>query len=152
MNSSGQVKLADFGVSRTMLFSQVRSSVGTEAYLSPERMRGERYTIASDVWSLGLSLVEMALGKPPTLFSNTSEQIHDVSDFIVRSMPNILTSLSGVDDSMLLQNFVDGCLKPIPLMRLEALGLENSDFVLKYHPVDSGCIAAFVREFDYLKS
>lgn len=135
-----------------MLFSQVRSCVGTEAYLSPERMRGERYTIASDVWSLGLSLVEMALGKPPTLFINTSEQIHDVSDFIVRSMPNILNSLAEIDDSMLLQNFVDGCLKPIPSLRLEALELERCDFVLKYHPADSGCIAAFIRGFDFWKS
>ncbi|KAE9553077.1 hypothetical protein FO519_003710 [Halicephalobus sp. NKZ332] len=145
VNSSGEVKLADFGVSRTMLFSQVRSCVGTEAYLSPERMRGERYTIASDVWSLGLSLVEMALGKPPTLFINTSEQIHDVSDFIVKSMSMILSSLSEIDSSMLLQSFVDGCLKSNPSSRLKALELGKSDFVLKYTPVDSGCIAAFMK-------
>ncbi|CAM9981878.1 unnamed protein product [Choristocarpus tenellus] len=36
--------------------------------MSPERIRGEDYSYASDVWSLGLSLLTTALGKLP--FSN----------------------------------------------------------------------------------
>ena len=34
-------------------------------YMSPERLQGSQYSVASDLWSLGLSLVEMALGCYP---------------------------------------------------------------------------------------
>ena len=35
------------------------------SYMSPERLQGSQYSVASDLWSLGLSLVEMALGCYP---------------------------------------------------------------------------------------
>lgn len=41
------------------------SFVGTRSYMSPERLQGSHYSIQSDIWSLGLSLVEMAIGKYP---------------------------------------------------------------------------------------
>ena len=34
-------------------------------YFQPERLQGTQYTVQSDIWSLGLSLVEMALGRYP---------------------------------------------------------------------------------------
>ena len=37
----------------------------TRSYMSPERLQGSQYSVASDLWSLGLSLVEMALGCYP---------------------------------------------------------------------------------------
>lgn len=39
--------------------------VGTITYMSPERINGEGYSYASDVWSLGMSLITTALGKMP---------------------------------------------------------------------------------------
>ncbi|XP_054756399.1 dual specificity mitogen-activated protein kinase kinase 1-like [Lytechinus pictus] len=41
------------------------SFVGTRSYMSPERLQGTHYTVQSDIWSLGLSLVEMAIGRYP---------------------------------------------------------------------------------------
>lgn len=41
------------------------SFVGTRSYMSPERLQGNHYSIQSDIWSLGLSLVEMAIGRYP---------------------------------------------------------------------------------------
>lgn len=41
------------------------SFVGTRSYMSPERLEGNHYSIQSDIWSLGLSLMEMALGRYP---------------------------------------------------------------------------------------
>ena len=43
----------------------VQSFVGTNAYMSPERIQGVGYGMASDIWSLGLSLLEMILGRFP---------------------------------------------------------------------------------------
>jgi serine/threonine protein kinase len=39
--------------------------VGTVTYMSPERIRGDSYSFNSDVWSLGLLLVEAAIGRYP---------------------------------------------------------------------------------------
>ena len=39
--------------------------IGTHAYMSPERLGGKPYSFASDIWSLGITLVECALGQFP---------------------------------------------------------------------------------------
>ena len=65
VNSRGEIKLCDFGVSGQLIDSMANSFVGTRSYMSPERLRGVSYSIQSDVWSLGLSLVEMAIGLYP---------------------------------------------------------------------------------------
>jgi serine/threonine protein kinase len=41
------------------------SFVGTRSYMAPERISGTRYSIQSDVWSFGLSLVELSIGRFP---------------------------------------------------------------------------------------
>lgn len=59
----GEVKLCDFGVSGQLIDSMANSFVGTRSYMAPERLTGEQYSTLSDVWSLGLSLIELATGK-----------------------------------------------------------------------------------------
>lgn len=60
-------KLSDFGLARDLNpgVSRVETFVGTVAYMSPERLQGSKYTYASDVWALGVSLVECLLGRYP---------------------------------------------------------------------------------------
>jgi len=65
VNSQGEIKICDFGVSGQLIDSMANSFVGTRSYMSPERLQGSQYSVASDLWSLGLSLVEMALGCYP---------------------------------------------------------------------------------------
>jgi len=38
---------------------------GTQLYMSPERLRGEEHSFNSDIWSLGVTLAECAIGKFP---------------------------------------------------------------------------------------
>lgn len=61
MNSMGQVKLSDFGISRELENSQAMSdtSVGTFRYMSIERLQGEKYNSSSDLWSVGIMLIEL---------------------------------------------------------------------------------------------
>ncbi|KAK1926760.1 kinase-like domain-containing protein [Papiliotrema laurentii] len=70
-NTAGEIKLADFGVSGELINSIANTFVGTSTYMSPERIQGAPYTIKSDVWSLGISLIELALGRFP--FSDSQE-------------------------------------------------------------------------------
>lgn len=75
INSRGQIKLCDFGVSSELDNSVADTFVGTGTYMAPERIQGSPYTVKSDVWSVGLTLMELAIGKFP--FSIESEDGED---------------------------------------------------------------------------
>lgn len=66
-SKSGAVKLTDFGISRSLdqTLDMAGTFMGTTTYMSPERVLGEEYNYASDVWSAGLVLYEMAVGRYP---------------------------------------------------------------------------------------
>jgi mitogen-activated protein kinase kinase len=65
VNSKGQIKLCDFGVSSELEGSVADTFVGTGTYMAPERISGGQYTVKSDVWSVGLTIMELAIGKFP---------------------------------------------------------------------------------------
>nr|XP_049580113.1 dual specificity mitogen-activated protein kinase kinase 1 isoform X2 [Syngnathus scovelli] len=76
VNSRGEIKLCDFGVSGQLIDSMANSFVGTRSYMSPERLQGTHYSVQSDIWSMGLSLVEMAIGRFPIPPPDTKELEH----------------------------------------------------------------------------
>ncbi|KNC82719.1 STE/STE7 protein kinase, variant [Sphaeroforma arctica JP610] len=63
LSSTGAVKISDFGVSGQLAstISSCVSWVGTVTYMSPERIQGKSYSVLSDIWSFGLSVMELAL-------------------------------------------------------------------------------------------
>jgi serine/threonine protein kinase len=68
LEPDGSALLADLGIARLVGASRttaVGMILGTPAYLSPEQVRGEPVTVASDVYSLALVLVECLAGAPP---------------------------------------------------------------------------------------
>lgn len=67
LNSIGQIKLCDFGVSGLVMDDRAFANtfVGTGAYMSPERIQGSKYSTQCDTWGLGMSLLELALGRYP---------------------------------------------------------------------------------------
>ncbi|HTT72385.1 MAG TPA: serine/threonine-protein kinase [Anaeromyxobacteraceae bacterium] len=68
VSREGEVKLLDFGVAKDSLSTSLTKTgvvVGTLAYLAPEVLGGGPATAASDVWSLGVALYEMATGRRP---------------------------------------------------------------------------------------
>ncbi|KAJ2926760.1 hypothetical protein H1R20_g10357, partial [Candolleomyces eurysporus] len=96
VNLKGEVKLCDFGVSGELDKSMAKTNIGCQSYMAPERIKGESqvaagadvghgvgdlygtYTVSSDVWSLGLSTIEMGLGHypyPPETYSNVFAQL-----------------------------------------------------------------------------
>lgn len=73
ISSTGDIKLCDFGVSGQLIDSMANTFIGTRSYMSPERLEGQRYTVQSDIWSLGLSLVELGIGRYPIPAPNQRE-------------------------------------------------------------------------------
>lgn len=65
LDLNGNVKLCDFGVSGDVVNSLATTFTGTSFYMAPERIKNEPYTISCDVWSLGLTVLEGALGEFP---------------------------------------------------------------------------------------
>ncbi|UCF31335.1 MAG: serine/threonine protein kinase [bacterium] len=68
LSAKGDVKLADFGivfVSGSADLTTTGQIIGTPSYMSPEQIRGEELTPASDIFSLGIVLYEAATGSKP---------------------------------------------------------------------------------------
>lgn len=90
MNTRGQVKICDFGVSGNLVASIAKTNIGCQSYMAPERIAsggvaqaganpgGGTYSVQSDIWSLGLSIIECAMGQypyPPETYNNIFSQL-----------------------------------------------------------------------------
>ena len=76
----GSPVLTDFGLARHLhreSLTRTGETVGTPLYMAPEQLRGERARIgpATDIWALGVILVELTTGRSPFL----ARQLHDVA-------------------------------------------------------------------------
>ena len=74
ISKNGVIKLGDFGLSEQLNHSNSeRSNIcGTPLYMAPEVFDGQT-VMKSDVWSLGISLIELAEGKNPYLGLSTNQ-------------------------------------------------------------------------------
>ena len=90
VNTKGQVKICDFGVSGNLVASIAKTNIGCQSYMAPERISGGgvtqaganpgggTYSVQSDIWSLGLTIIECALGQypyPPETYDNIFSQL-----------------------------------------------------------------------------
>jgi mitogen-activated protein kinase kinase len=90
VNTRGQVKICDFGVSGNLVASIAKTNIGCQSYMAPERISGGgmaqaganpgggTYSVQSDIWSLGLSIIECAMGRypyPPETYNNIFSQL-----------------------------------------------------------------------------
>ncbi len=79
----GDIRIADFGISRSISDTQTRlsrqaSSSGTPAYMGPQQMMGQPASVLDDVYSLGATLFDLVAGKPPFYTGAVSEQVLNV--------------------------------------------------------------------------
>src|SRR6202011_5104741 len=80
VNKRGELKVADFGIARSMsdsmsMLTMDHGKSGTLLYMSPQQLVGERSNHLDDVYSLGASIYELLTSKPPFYSGNIERQI-----------------------------------------------------------------------------
>ncbi|XP_017156358.1 dual specificity mitogen-activated protein kinase kinase hemipterous isoform X2 [Drosophila miranda] len=110
IDERGNIKLCDFGISGRLVDSKANTrSAGCAAYMAPERIdpKKPKYDIRADVWSLGITLVELATARSPYEGCNTD---FEVLTKVLDSEPPCLPSGEGFNFSHEFHDFVIKCL------------------------------------------
>lgn len=111
LTMNGEVRIADFGVSRRFESSgtcHTKTIVGTPYWMAPEVITGNNYSYSADIWSMGITAIELAEGSPPYVeYSPTKAMVEiAVNGFPGYRFPE-LHSIEFCD-------FVSNCLKKNP--------------------------------------
>ncbi|GJQ73749.1 Mkk4 [Trypoxylus dichotomus] len=146
LDRKGNIKLCDFGISGQLVDSIARTKdAGCRPYMAPERidpLGAKGYDVRSDVWSLGITLFEVATGHfPYPKWSSVFEQLYQV----VNGDPPRLTNQNANDFTAEFINFVNTCLIKEESQRPKYNKLLQDPFITKSEDeiVD---VAAYVCE------
>lgn len=135
VSDGGDIKVSDFGVSAqlTGTVSKRRTFVGSPLWMAPEVIEqspdtappgstpGDGYDEAADIWSLGITAIELAMGEPPRANVGSFRLLF----MIVRDDPPLLEGHFSTD----LMDFVWQCLRKDPKERPSAMDLLQHPFV-----------------------
>eukprot|EP00956_Cyclotella_meneghiniana_P037050 scaffold134022_cov36-Cyclotella_meneghiniana.AAC.2 len=125
LTNDGHVKLSGFGVSAklTNTINKLKSLVGSPFWMAPEIIKESHYDQRVDVWSLGITAIEMAEGAPPQSNLNPSRAI-----FVIPSKP--APNLNDPDLwSPEMVDFIRCCCKKDAIQRSDSALLASHPFV-----------------------
>jgi len=125
LTDAGCIKLADFG--SASIASPANSFVGTPYWMAPEvilAMDEGQYEGKVDVWSLGITCIELAERKPPYFNMNAMSALYHIAQ-------NDSPMLSAPDWSDVFRHFVDACLQKDPRDRPTSERLTQHQFVAR---------------------
>jgi len=145
LDKKGAIKLCDFGISGQLVDSIAKTrDAGCRPYMAPERIdpqRAKGYDVRSDVWSLGITLIELATGKfPYPKWNSVFEQLTQV----VHGDPPQLTNDNNRNSFTIdFINFVNLCLMKDESVRPKYTKLLEHSFI-KRSADENVDVASFV--------
>jgi serine/threonine protein kinase len=139
MNEKGEFKITDFGVSSELdnTMEECATFVGTVPYMSPERLVGERYSFASDIWGLGICVLECVTGTYPFMKDGVPARgFWEIMNCIKTRPPPRLEPNQGYSPELC--DFIARCLMKEPKQRADVTELLQHPFSRKYQGKDFG--------------
>uniref|UniRef100_A0A6A7G1B9 mitogen-activated protein kinase kinase n=1 Tax=Hirondellea gigas TaxID=1518452 RepID=A0A6A7G1B9_9CRUS len=147
LDRRGNMKLCDFGISGQLVDSIAKTrDAGCRPYMAPERIdpaRAPGYDVRSDVWSLGITLMELATGSfPYPKWNSVFEQLTQV---VQGDPPRLTNSENGNTFTQQFVDFVNTCLIKEEGSRPKYRTLLEHEFVVRWRdePTD---VAAYVAD------
>uniref|UniRef100_A0A669DBH6 Serine/threonine-protein kinase TAO2 n=1 Tax=Oreochromis niloticus TaxID=8128 RepID=A0A669DBH6_ORENI len=128
LTEPGQVKLADFG--SASIACPANSFVGTPYWMAPEvilAMDEGQYDGKVDIWSMGITCIELAERKPPLFNMNAMSALYHIAQ-------NDSPTLQSSEWTDYFRNFVDSCLQKLPQDRPNSEELLKHAFVQRERP------------------
>lgn len=133
LKSKGYAKISDFGVSAMVQGSweQKKSMVGTYLYMAPERIDADIYYLNSDIWSLGMIVLECCLGYFPYKMYNNFQDFPNLWKVreVIETKP-IPSAGEGYSEEI--NDFIQKCLTKKIEERPKARELLEHPFIKKY--------------------
>ncbi|KAM6482853.1 kinase-like domain-containing protein [Trichoderma sp. SZMC 28011] len=118
LGEDNSVKLGDFGLSKMIKSQDFASTyVGTPFYMSPEICAAEKYTLKSDIWSLGCIIYELCAREPPFNAKSHYQLVQKIKDGKINPLPDMY--------SPELNQVIKDCLKVNPDRRPDTAQLLN---------------------------
>ncbi|KAH9577462.1 Protein kinase domain [Trypanosoma melophagium] len=127
LSCDGTVKLTDFGIATSAETIGVNSFIGTATYMSPERIEGRTYSTPSDIWSVGVLIAQLLLGRFPFAAAEKGFMalLREVTEC------ESLSIVSEASCSQEAEDFINHCLRQKPEERSTALELLEHEWIVK---------------------
>ncbi|VEN49879.1 unnamed protein product [Callosobruchus maculatus] len=147
LDKGGNIKLCDFGISGQLVDSIARTKdAGCRPYMAPERIDpqpAKGYDVRSDVWSLGITLMEVATGHFP--YKRWSSVFDQLDEVVNGEPPRLTTNHNANTFTAEFVHFVNTCLIKQETQRPKYKQLLQDPFILRAQKEEVD-VASYVAE------
>ena len=128
LSEDGYAKLGDFGIGIQMTDDEYRTSKkGSPHWMSPQVILNKNYDTKTDIWSLGITCLELVEGEPPFADLNPDEVMSQIANNPPKA-EDIIDAKEHTDEFI---DFVNLCLELNPKKRPSANKLIKHPFIEK---------------------